>query len=133
MFAETAIVEYNLSFANQGNKLSFSVCRKYTEVCHFPFPFVEKKRKSPYSVISFFHLRNSRNMETGVVETWNHGDIDMERWKHEEMDAWRHGEIETWRHGDMGTSNGNLKSRQFPLIRLPSAHCANGSFSFVRL
>jgi hypothetical protein len=31
------------------------------------------------------------------METWKHGDIDIETWK------WRHGDIESWRHGDMET------------------------------
>jgi hypothetical protein len=36
-FAETAIVNYHLLFANQGNKLlvSVSVCSKQTDVCRF--------------------------------------------------------------------------------------------------
>jgi hypothetical protein len=35
--------------------------------------------------------------------------------------------------GDMETSNGKRKPRQFSLICLPFAHCANGSLLFVRL
>ncbi len=82
------------------NKLPFSisVCSKQTEVA--------------FSVSSFFHLRNSGNMET-----WRHGhrDMDMASWtwrhgnEHEGIDlktlAWRHGhgdmdkEIWTWKHG----------------------------------
>jgi hypothetical protein len=48
--------------------------------------------------------------------------------------------METCRHADsrhedmdMETSNGKWKPRQFFLIRLPFAHRANGSLSFVRL
>jgi hypothetical protein len=40
-FAETAIVDYRLSFADQKtNKLPFtvSICSKQTEVCRFHFP-----------------------------------------------------------------------------------------------
>jgi hypothetical protein len=36
-FAETANVDYRLSFADQGNKLPFSVCSKQTEVAVFLF------------------------------------------------------------------------------------------------
>ncbi len=40
-FSETTIVDYHLLFADQGNKLLFSVsvCSKQTDVCHFGFPF----------------------------------------------------------------------------------------------
>jgi hypothetical protein len=47
-FAETAIVDYHLSFAGtKENELPFSVsvCSKQTEVCHFRFPFAENKQK----------------------------------------------------------------------------------------
>jgi hypothetical protein len=45
MFDETAIVDYRLSFADQGNTLPFSVffCSKQTEVRLFRFPFAENK------------------------------------------------------------------------------------------
>jgi hypothetical protein len=45
-FAETAIVDYHLSFADQGKQNSVSVFSKQTtEVCHFRFPFAANKRK----------------------------------------------------------------------------------------
>jgi hypothetical protein len=51
-FAETAIVDYRLLFADQGKQTSISIsdCSKQTEVCHFCFPFAANKWKSPFSV-----------------------------------------------------------------------------------
>jgi hypothetical protein len=68
---ETAIVDYRLSFADQGKQtsvFSVSVFSKQTEVCHFRFPFAKNKRKLPFSVSSVFRVRNSVNME---IETSN--------------------------------------------------------------
>jgi hypothetical protein len=44
---EIAIVEYCLSFADQGKHLSVfvSICSKQMEVCRFLFPFAENKQK----------------------------------------------------------------------------------------
>jgi hypothetical protein len=68
MFAETAIVEYRLSFVDQGNKRLFSVSgrSKQTEVFRFHFQFSEnkKKLKLPFAVSSVFRLRNSGNVKT---------------------------------------------------------------------
>jgi hypothetical protein len=65
-FAEKAIVDYRLSFADQGKKLpSFvSVYSKQMEVCRFFFPFPANKRKLPFFVSSICRLQNSGNMET---------------------------------------------------------------------
>ncbi len=63
-FAETAIVDYRLSFVDQGKQTSVSVCSKQTEVCRFRFPFVENERKLPFSVSSVFRLRKHGDMET---------------------------------------------------------------------
>jgi hypothetical protein len=49
--AETAIVNFHLSFANQGKQTY-----KETEVCRFHFPFVANKQKLPFSVGSFFSV-----------------------------------------------------------------------------
>jgi hypothetical protein len=40
-FSEKAIVDYRLLFADQGNKLLFSVsvCSKQTDICHFRISF----------------------------------------------------------------------------------------------
>jgi hypothetical protein len=46
MFAETAIVNFHLSFANQG-KQTYKQCAVYH------FPFVANKQKLPFSVGSF--------------------------------------------------------------------------------
>ncbi len=68
-----------------------------------------------------------KGMVAGDMETWKHGDIDMETWKHRGME---HGYQKTSR---MKTLNGKRKPKRFSLIRLPSAHPANGSLFFVRL
>jgi hypothetical protein len=65
--AETAIVDYHLSFADQEKtnfRFSVSVCRKETEVCHFRFLFAANKWKLQFSISSVFCLRNAGNMET---------------------------------------------------------------------
>jgi hypothetical protein len=80
-FAETAIVNYRLSFTNQGKQTSlfrfslqqtngrlpllFSVCRKQKEVA--------------FSVSSVFRFWNSGNVETWNMGTWSHGDGDIKR------------------------------------------------------
>jgi hypothetical protein len=58
-FAETAFVDYRVSFADQGKQTSVSVGSKQTEVCRFRFPFAANKQKLP-SVC-------------GIPETWRHG------------------------------------------------------------
>jgi hypothetical protein len=90
-FAETAIIDYCLLFANQEKQTSL-----------FHFPFVANRPKLPFSVSFVFCLRNSRNMETWRW-TLGVGDMGLETWR------WRHRngemEMETWRwrrgHGDM--------------------------------
>jgi hypothetical protein len=93
---KTAIVDYHLSFADQGKKTSvfqleqtnrcfsqFSYCRKQMEVAafyYFRFLFAKKWRHGDIE-----------------IETWKHRDIDVETWEHGEMEKWRHGEMETWR------------------------------------
>jgi hypothetical protein len=61
-FAETAIINYRLSFADQGKQRFYQ-----TEICRFRLPFAEKKWKLPFSDSSLFHLWNSGNLET-----WRH-------------------------------------------------------------
>ncbi len=58
MFAETAIVDYRLSFADQGKQtsVSISVCSKRREVCHFHFPFAANKWKLPFSMSSICRI-----------------------------------------------------------------------------
>jgi hypothetical protein len=96
MFAETAIVDYHLTLANQKNKLLFL------------FPFAINKRTLAISVCS-------KQTEISVVHQFyfpcaefrKHQDMDMEAWRHGEMETWRlrHGYIDmrhgTWRNGDM--------------------------------
>jgi hypothetical protein len=65
------MVEYRISFADQGNQasVSVSVFSKQLEACRFHFPFVANKRKLPFSVC-------------GTLETWRwrteNGDMGME-------------------------------------------------------
>jgi hypothetical protein len=74
------------------------------------------------------------DMDTGHIEAWRHGDGNLETWIHRygDMETWRNGDKVTSRDGDMETSKGKRTPRRFSLIRLPFAHCANRSFSFVR-
>jgi predicted acetyltransferase len=72
-FAETAIIDYHLSFADQGKQtsvLNFSFQQLYRRLS---FPFAANKWKLPFFVSSVFHLQNSGNMETS---TWRHGGIE---------------------------------------------------------
>jgi hypothetical protein len=39
------------------------------------------------------------------METWKHGDIDIETYV--DIETWKHGEMETWRHGGMETGTWN--------------------------
>jgi hypothetical protein len=106
-FAETAIVNYCLSLADQGKKCPFSicVCSKQMEVYRFRFPFAEYIWKLPFSVSSIFCLWKHGDID---METWTlrhgHGDMDMETWRHGDMEIeiWKHGDMETWKHGDIG-------------------------------
>jgi hypothetical protein len=65
MFAETAIVDYRLSLANQGKQIPFSVSvfSKQTEGCRFHFPFAT----------TFF--------VSSVFRSWNSGSMEMETWR----------------------------------------------------
>jgi hypothetical protein len=90
--AETAIVDYRLSFVDQENKLPSSVLvfRKQREVGRFSFPFAANKRLLLFSVSSAFRLQNC-------------GDMEMEALRHGDIETLRHGVMETWRNGDIKT------------------------------
>jgi hypothetical protein len=82
MFAEKAIVDYRLLFADQGKQTSvFCFCLQQTNQS---FLFAENKRNLPFLVSSVFCLWKHRDM---YMDTWRHG--DKKTWK------WRHGNIET--------------------------------------
>jgi hypothetical protein len=53
-FAETAIVNYHLSFADQGKQTSIFLLQQQTEVCRFCFPFEAKKWKLLFSISLVF-------------------------------------------------------------------------------
>ncbi len=80
MFAETAIVDYRLLFADQGKQYS---------VFHFRFPFAVNNRNCRFPFAEFRKL-GDMDMETlkldwetyvdmihGIMEKWRHGDISF--------------------------------------------------------
>ncbi len=86
--AETAIVYYRLSFADQGKPTS-GVCLQQT-YGSLPFPFSvcrKNKPKLPFSISSVSICV--------IPEAWRHGDGDGDR------ETWRHRDTETQRHGDI--------------------------------
>jgi hypothetical protein len=134
MFAETAIVVYHLSFADQEKQPSvfrFHLERT-NESLRFRFPFVAYKKEScrfplvPFPVFQHGH----GDIE---METWKHGDTDM---RHGNMEKSRHGDMDTktWRHGHgyMDMETWTRIPKRFTFIRLMFAR-ENGSSSFVRL
>jgi hypothetical protein len=62
--AETGIVDYHLSFADQGKQTSVfrSICSKQTEVFSYRFLFAGNKRKSTFPLVLF--------PVCGNMETW---------------------------------------------------------------
>jgi hypothetical protein len=105
-FVGTAIVEYRLSFSDQGKQTSiFHFCLQQTNGS-LPFPFSIHSKQTK---VANFGLWTSGNMETWTLryeteETWRwrhgHEDGDIATWRHENMEKWRHGDMETWRHGN---------------------------------
>ncbi len=94
-FAETAIVDYRLSFFLP-SKINF----------RFPFPFAANKRNFAVSV--FRLQQTNENCRFPFAECRKHGDGDMENEvmetrRHRYMETWRHRDIETWRHGGIET------------------------------
>ncbi len=72
-FAKTSIVDYHLSFADQGKQTSvfYFHSQKTNGVCRFWFSFSENKQKLPFSLICF-----------PLAEVPKHGVIDMKMpWK----------------------------------------------------
>jgi hypothetical protein len=90
-FAKTAIVDYRLSFANQGKQTSIFHFHLQQTNGSLPFPFsiCSKQTEVALSISSVFYLWNSGNMGTW---TWNHRDGDRKTWRH------RH---ETWKQREM--------------------------------
>ncbi len=128
MFAETVIVDFRLTFAEQGKQTSVFLfhLRQINGSLLFPFSICSKQTEVAVFRQFRFHLRNSGNMET-----WRRG--DMEPWRH------RHGDMETWtwRYGIIILGNSDIlkgnkknrkrKPRRFSLICLPVALRENGS------
>jgi hypothetical protein len=86
-FAETEIIGYRLSFADQGKQTSIFSFRLQQINGSLPFPF----------------------SACGIPKTWRHGDVEMETWKHGNIDM-RHGNMEKWRYGDMEMETRNFKN-----------------------
>jgi hypothetical protein len=74
-FDETEIVDTVNCLPIKENKISFSVslCNKQTEVCRFHFPLVSKETDFTIFFFSAIRFRNSGN-----IETWKHGYIEIE-------------------------------------------------------
>jgi hypothetical protein len=68
-FAETAIIDYRLSFADQGKQTSAFHLQQTSGI--LPFPFSENKKKLPLSISSIFPLQNFGNVETWTWK-WRH-------------------------------------------------------------
>jgi hypothetical protein len=66
------------------------------------------------------------------METWKHGDIDVETWKHGEMEKWRHGD---WRHDhgdmDMETSNKEQKTKAQAIFLILFTVCSTCKWKCV--
>jgi hypothetical protein len=103
-FADTAIFDYLLSFADQGKQTSaFRFRLQHTDgSLPFMFSVCKNKRKSPFSVSSVLRLRKQKTW------TWRH---EIETQKHEDTDM----DMETWTNGDMETPNENGSPGYFPL------------------
>jgi hypothetical protein len=92
-FAETAIVDYRLSCADQGKQTS-----------NFCFRLQQRKLSCHFLFVLLAVFRKHGDID---MEIWRHinGYIEMETWKHVEMETLRHGDMETWtwtwRHGDI--------------------------------
>jgi hypothetical protein len=76
-FAETALVDYRLSFADQGTKTFVFRFRLQETNESLPFQFSVYRKQMKVAV---FRLRNSVNRVHGHgdMDTWRHGDIDIE-------------------------------------------------------
>jgi hypothetical protein len=112
-FAETAIVDYRLLFADQEKQTSVFRFRMQQNKWKFAILFFvcKNKRKLLFSVSSIFCLWNPETWRHGHedMETWRCGDMAMETWKHGKMETGRHGDRET--HGDMDTETSNGKRK----------------------
>jgi hypothetical protein len=129
-FALTAVVDYCLLFANQGqhSHLYVSVRSKLTEFAFYVYCLQQINRSCPFLSVLFSASR--------IPETWRHGYKDIETWI-----KWRHGDMDMetwiWRHGhrdmELNKLNEKRKPKWLSWVRLLFAHRANGSLSFVRL
>jgi hypothetical protein len=119
------------------HRLPFIVCRPRKTCFLFCFRLQQINGGCRFPLVPFsvFGIPATWRPGHGDMETWRHGDAEMETWKHGDMETetWKHGymDMETWKHFEIETSTEN--GSPVSLIRLPFAHHANGSLSFVRL
>ncbi len=106
-FAETAIVDYLLLFADQGKPKSGSVSArsKQTEVAISVFRLQQTNGGCRICSVSL----------CGILETWRHGHGDMETWRLRDL---RHGDLDmhgTLRNGDMNMEPRKWRHRDIKL------------------
>ncbi len=117
-FAETAIFDHRLSFANQEKQTSFSVCSTQTEVavfCQFCFLFAEFRKHEDMDMETWRHGNIEAQTDMRLVNmetcTWRrvHGDVYMETWRHGHGDL----DMKTWtcRHGHGGMEFYRIKRK----------------------
>jgi hypothetical protein len=142
MSTEAAIVNYHLSFADQGKQISIFCFRLQRTNGSLPFPFSvcrKNKQLMTFPLVPFSVCEIPETWRHGhrVMETWRHIHGDMETWRNRDMETWRHEDMETrsWRHvrQDMKKSGGKQKPRELSLIHSPIAHRANGTTYVVFL
>jgi hypothetical protein len=122
MFAETENVDYRLSLAGQGKLTSvFSVPYKYIPKTVLYILYICKGNKRPFSRFRINIYRKRYSIYYIYVY------INIYLYMFTCMYAY------TCIHIHTAVSNGKRKPRRFSLIRLPFAHCRNGSLFFVRL
>jgi hypothetical protein len=117
-FADTAIISYCSSFADQGKQTSVFSFRSQQTNGSLQFTFsVCSKQMDP--LVFRLPLAEFQNMETW---RWRHGNMETYKWRHGDMETWRNGDMETWRHGDMDIKtsrqghgdNGKQKTEALP-------------------
>jgi hypothetical protein len=90
-FAETAIVDYHLPFADQEKQTSVFSFHLQPTNWSLPCPFAVWRKQTEVPVIGLIPFS-----VCGIPETWRHGhgDMEMEKWKHGDIDM-RHDRLPT--------------------------------------
>jgi hypothetical protein len=118
---QTSITVYRLP--TKENKLLFpvSICRKQTEVYCFRFPYIHV-----HTVHIYIHIYKYINVHTHIHIHIQYTHIHIYIYTY-------HIYTHIYVCICAAVSNGKRKPRRFSFIRLPFAHRANGSLSFIRL